>query len=292
VLTRRRLLAAAPIVVAAPALLRPSAARADLASELGRLEAASGGRLGVAVLDTATGAVAGHRADERFPMCSTFKALLASAVLSRVDAGKETLGRRVTYGRADLLANSPTSEAHLAEGTMSVAQLCEAAITRSDNTAANLLLASLGGPAGFTAFVRGLGDRQTRLDRFELDLNTALEGDPRDTTTPAAMAADLRKLVLGDALSPSSREQLEAWLMANKTGDARLRAAMPAAWRIGDKTGTGVHGTSNDVAVVWPAARAPVVVSVYLTGATVSRDRQNAVIADVGRAVVGSLIGK
>lgn len=287
--SRRRFLAAAPVLFTAAALARSAAARPDLAPELDRLESASGGRLGVAVLDTATGALDGHRFDERFPMCSTFKALAAGAVLSRVDADKESLVRRVIFDRGDLLANSPVAEARLAEGAMSVAQACEAAITRSDNTAANLMLASLGGPEGFTAFVRGLGDQVTRLDRIEPDLNTALEGDPRDTTTPAAMAADLRKLVLGDVLSPPSRRQLKAWLMANKTGDARLRAAMPAGWAVGDKTGTGDHGTANDVAVVWPAARAPVVISVYLTGATVAPDRQNALIADVGRAVVGWL---
>ncbi len=287
-LTRRRLLTDVPLAVVAALALKPAQARADLAAELTRLEQGSGGRLGVAVLDTATGVVTGQRRDERFPMCSTFKATLAAAVLSRVDAGKESLSRRVAFTRSDLLSYSPVLEPRVAEGAVSVAELCEAAVTRSDNAAANLLLASVGGPAGYTAFIRGLGDPVTRLDRIELDLNTALEGDPRDTTTPAAMVSDLRALVLGDALSKTSRDLLTTWLLGNKTGDARLRAGMPAGWRVGDKTGTGDNGTANDIAVVWPAQGAPIVIAAYLTRASVSRDQQSAVLANVGRAVAAS----
>jgi beta-lactamase class A len=271
-------------------------ARADaglddkLAKELARLEAESGGRLGVAVLDTQIGASIGHRADEPFPMCSTFKVLAAAAILRRVDAHEEKLDRRIGFTRQDLVPYSPVTERHLGGDGMSLAELCEAAVTRSDNTAANLLLASMGGPANLTAFVRTLGDQVTRLDRIEPDLNEATPGDPRDTTTPNAMVSDLQKLVLGEALSSASRDRLTAWMVGNKTGDARLRAGLPAGWRVGDKTGSGARGTANDVAVIWPAERAPIIVSVYLTGASGSTDQQNATIAAVARAVSAALI--
>ncbi|PPQ42695.1 class A beta-lactamase [Rhodopseudomonas palustris] len=261
-----------------------------LADMCARLEAGSGGRLGVCVLDTASGRMIGHRLDERFPMCSTFKALAAGLVLARVDRKQENLDRRVSYAKSDLVTYSPATEKHVEDG-MTIAELCEAAITLSDNTAANLLLASFGGPAGLTAFARSLGDETTRLDRIETELNEALPGDPRDTTSPRAMAQDLRALTLGDALSPASRAQLITWLKANTTGGTRLRAGVPPGWTVGDKTGTGGRGTANDIAVLWPPQRAPLIVTVYLTGATVSRDQQNKIIADVGAAVADAMRG-
>ncbi|WP_415218111.1 class A beta-lactamase [Rhodopseudomonas sp.] len=259
-----------------------------LSEPCARLEAESGGRLGVGVLDTASGRTIGHRRDERFPMCSTFKVLAAGLVLARVDRNQESLDRRVSYAKSDLVTYSPATEKHVDSG-MTIAELCEAAITLSDNTAGNLLLASFGGPAGLTTFARSLGDDTTRLDRIETELNEALPGDPRDTTSPRAMAQDLRALTLGDALSPASRAQLITWLKANTTGGTRLRAGVPPGWTVGDKTGTGDRGTANDVAVLWPPQRAPLIVTVYLTGATVARDQQNKMIADVGAAVVSAL---
>ncbi len=254
--------------------------------QLAQIEAQVGGRLGVAILDTASGKQHGWRMNERFPMCSTFKVLLASAVLTRKDQGKEELGRKVVYAKDVVVANSPVSGPRAGGDGMTVSELCEAAITRSDNTAANLLLESIGGPAALTAFVRGMGDKVTRLDRNEPTLNEALDGDPRDTTTPAAMLADLRALLLGEHLSAASREQLTAWLVANKTGDARLRAGLPKDARVGDKTGTGERGTSNDIAIVWPAGRPPILVTVYLTGATrASAAQRDAAIAKVGALV-------
>ena len=264
---------------------------AIFAARLKDLETASGGRLGVALLDTATGERAGHRLDERFPMCSTFKVLASAAVLHRVDRGEEDLGRRIYFTEADLVTYSPETQKHVGPVGMTVAELCKAAITLSDNTAGNLLLASIGGPQGLTAFARSLGDDMTRLDRIETELNEALPGDPRDTTTPNAMASDLRLLMLGDALSPKSRAQLQAWLAANTTGGKRLRAGLPASWKVGDKTGSGDRGTANDVAVIWPLTHAPVIVTVYLTGATTSADAQSATIADVARAVTQRLGG-
>ena len=284
-ITRRFVLAGAGAALATPSRARPSFA--DLPAEWARIEAGSGGRLGVAVLDTGTGARAGHRAGERFPLCSTFKVLAASAVLARVDAGAERLERRVPITPSDLVEHAPATKEHVGTG-MTLAELCEAAITLSDNTAGNLLLGAVGGPAGLTAYARGLGDDLTRLDRTETALNEALPNDPRDTTTPAAMLENLNRLVLGSALSPGSRGHLTGWLIANRTGDARLRAGFPG-WRVGDKTGTGERGTANDVAVLWPPSGAPVVVTVYLTGASGTGEARNAVIAAVGRSVAAAL---
>ena len=173
---------------------------------------------------------------------------------------------------------------------MSLAEICEAAITLSDNTAGNLLLANLGGPEGLTAYARSLGDTVTRLDRNEPDLNEAIPADVRDTTSALAMLSDLRALITGNALASASRERLVDWLVANKTGDARLRAGFPREWRVGDKTGSGERGTTNDVAVVWPSAnRSPLFVSVYLTGSSPEADHRNATLAKVARLIVGSV---
>lgn len=283
-------------LVAAALTIRPRAMRASVADqqwldEIKRLERESGGRLGVCVVETATGTRHAHRGDERFPMCSTFKALAAAAVLAQVDAGKEQLSRRINYDASALITYSPVTEKHVSDG-MNLAELCDAAVTLSDNTAANLLLASIGGPKGLTSFVRTLDDQFTRLDRNEPTLNEALADDPRDTTTPNAMASTLQALILGTrALSAPSRAQLTAWLIDNKTGDTRLRAGLAKDWRVGDKTGTGSNGTSNDVGVVWPPNTAPLVITAYLTGATVSAAQQNATLASVARAVSAMLSG-
>jgi beta-lactamase class A len=252
------------------------------------IEARVGGRLGVAALDVASGKRLAWRADERFPMCSTFKAMAVAAVLKRVDAGQERLDRFVRYGQADLLSYAPVTKAHVGEGGMKLADLCAAAIELSDNTAANQILASIGGPAGWTGFVRSLGDSQSRLDRFELALNTAIPGDPRDTATPAAMVGDLMGVLVATALSPASRELLTGWMVNCQTGGARLRAGLPGSWRVADKTGTGENATTNDIAVAWAPA-GPIVIVCYLTGAhQVSADGREAAIADVGRVVAGT----
>lgn len=250
-----------------------------------RLETSVGGRLGVAVLDTGSGRCTGYRLDERFPMCSTFKWLAAALVLQRVDAGIERLDRPVPVTKGDIVEYSPVTAAHVG-GSLTLADLCEATITLSDSAAANLILRTFGGPAAVTAYARAVGDQTTRLDRDEPALNESRPGDPRDTTTPAAMAATLHKVVLGDALSPASRRRLAGWMEATKTSSDRLRAHLPAGWRLGDKTGAGGNGTSNDVGVVWAPGRAPVVACVYLTeaaGATPAA--RNAVIAEAGRVI-------
>ncbi|MBR0650554.1 class A beta-lactamase [Roseomonas terrae] len=247
-----------------------------------------GGRLGVAVLDSGTGRLVGHRLTERFPMCSTFKAPLTAAVLARVDAGEERLDRRIRVARADLVAHSPVAETRLGGDGMTIAELCAATMIFSDNATANLLLASVGGPSGLTAWLRRTGDAETRLDRTEPALNEALPGDPRDTTTPAAMAATLRRLTLGDALSVPSRAQFVTWLRESRTGDARLRAGLAPGWQVGDRTGTGARGTSNVIGILWPpAGRAPLLVAAYLTEGSRDGARRDAALAAVARAVTG-----
>jgi beta-lactamase class A len=245
------------------AAVAPAAADAPkerLERELATIEQQSGGRLGVAVLDTASGLRAGVRADERFPMCSTFKCLAAAAVLERVDRGQSRLDQVIRFAAKDVVANSPMTKDHVASG-MTLADICAAALTLSDNTAGNMLLREIGGPAGLTRFARSLGDEVTRLDRWEVELNEAIPGDPRDTTTPAAMLKNLQRLILGDALSKESRQKLTDWMLANKTGDARLRAGLPRDWRVADKTGAGERGTTNDIGVLWPPGRKPILVT-------------------------------
>jgi beta-lactamase class A len=274
--------------LAAPLLAVPAFAN-DATSPLAALERRNGGRLGVAALDTASGRRVGHRGDELFPLCSTFKFLAAAFVLARVDRGEEKLDRRVVFSDKDLVTYSPVTKNHVGPGGMSMAEICEAAVTLSDNTAGNLQLASFGGPAGLTAYARSLGDRATRLDRIETELNEAKPGDPRDTTTPAAMLDTMQRLLISDALSASSRDRLIGWLLASKTGARRLRAGLPADWRVGDKTGTGNNGTANDVAIAFPPGRAPILITAYYTESTIPDDARNAVIAEAGRLAVAGL---
>ncbi|MEN3976990.1 class A beta-lactamase [Emcibacter sp. SYSU 3D8] len=260
--------------------------RTRLPAAIAAAEARVGGRLGVAVLDTATGKLDGHRADERFPLCSTFKLLAVACVLGRIDKGAESLTREVPIPFGGLIEHSPVTGAH-AGGVMKVASLCEAAMTISDNTAANLLLATIDGPSGLTAWLRALGDPVTRLDRMEPDLNEAVPGDLRDTTSPAAMIGTMQRLLLGDALSLASRERLTGWLIANKTGGKRLRAGLPSSWQVGDKTGSGQRGASNDVAIIWPPKQRPLLVAAYLADTRAAPADRDATLAAVGRLVAG-----
>jgi beta-lactamase class A len=257
----------------------------DLEARLVELESSVGGRLGVAALDTANDRRVTYRAEERFPMCSTFKLPLVAAVLQRVDAGQEQLGRHVRYDQAAVLEYAPTTSQHVAGG-MSIGQLCEASIVISDNTAANLLLETLAGPAGLTKFFRSIGDATSRLDRNEPMLNTAIEGDERDTTTPSAMLADMNELLLGSALSAESRKRLHGWLVATTTGSTRLRAGLPAGFRAGDKTGTGQNGATNDLAIAWPNGQPPLLIAAYSVGSSASTERLSQVLADAARLIV------
>ncbi len=277
------------MVIASVAL--PFAARAAPSDSFAALEAQHGGRLGVAAIDTGSGRRLAHRIDERFAMCSTFKLLAAAAVLRKVDLGTEKLTRLIPYGQADLLSYAPVTRAHVGEGHMTVGALCEAAAEWSDNTAANLLLASLGGPAAVTRFARELGDSVTRLDRNEPSLNDIKPGDIRDTTTPAAMLADMQAVLLGDALSKASRARLADWLQKSQTGQARLKAGLPASWEVGNKTGSGFRGETNDIAVAWPPGRAPILIASYYKGSTAPDAARDAVLAEVGRIVASAFAG-
>ena len=259
-----------------------------LITAFSRLEKASGGRLGVTVINTGTGERVDYRASERFPMCSTFKFLLASAVLQRVDEQRETLDRVVEIPLKPLLFNSPLTEPH-AGGTMNVAALCHSILTRSDNTAANLLLETIGGPPGITKFCRSLGDDITRLDRMELSLNESLDGDPRDTTTPSAMADDLKSVLLGNVLSQQSCKQLTLWMESNLTGLDRLRAELPASWRTADKTGANGEHTSNDIAMIWPPGRPPMIVTAFITQCVGPESKRATMLAAVGELVRDSV---
>ena len=221
-------------------------------------------------------------------MCSTFKGLLAGAVLARVDAGRERLDREVQLSPADMVAHAPVTSRYLAAGAVRVETLCQAIVEVSDNPGANLLLKTLGGPDGFTRHLRAQGDRSTRLDRYETELNSAIPGDPRDTTTPAAMVGSYRRLLLGPALTLASRRRLAGWMEAASTGLTRLRADLPAGWRAGDKTGSGAHHTANDVAILWPPAGAPILVGCFSTQATAPEAR-DAVMAGIGRLAAETL---
>jgi len=279
VIDRRTLIAVAPLALA------PRSARCE-DSALSALERAIGGRIGLYARNVDTGAQIAWRAEARFAMCSTFKAALAGAVLARVDRGEERLDRVIPYGQADLLDYAPITRAHVARGGLPVADLCQAAVELSDNTAANLLLAEVGGPAGLTAFLRATGDEATRLDRTEPALNSALPGDQRDTTTPRAMAHTLQRLLLGPALSPASRALLTGWMLDCKTGDKRLRAGLPGTWRVADKTGNNGHGAAGDIAVAWPRPGAPILICSYVIGAAAPP------AVDAAFATIGTLIAR
>ncbi|WP_332119231.1 class A beta-lactamase [Azorhizobium caulinodans] len=295
-ISRRLVMGALGAALVMPQLVRASGQKAfgaaDLTQKIAALEARSGGRLGVAVIDTGTGARFAHRGGERFPMCSTFKFLLAAAVLAEADRGHLKLTDMVPITRADLIAYAPEVEKHVGSG-MSLSDLCAAAVIWSDNGAANLLLRQIGGPAAVTRFLRSAGDPVTRLDRAEPELNVVPEGSDMDTTTPDAVADDMVRLVLGDVLAPASRGALKDWLIGCRTGDKRLRAGLPKGWTVGDKTGTGPArtGTSNDVAIAWPPGRAPLVITSYLTASRLDGRGSDAIHADVARAVTAGMAG-
>ncbi|MET8685934.1 class A beta-lactamase [Streptomyces sp. NPDC004732] len=285
----------------APDSSRPAS---RLAPRFAALERKHGGRLGVHALATGTGATLTHRADERFAFCSTFKTLAAAAVLHHRPLGH--LDKRVTYTAADVDSISPVTEKHIATG-MTLRELCDAAIRYSDGTAGNLLMREIGGPARLTAYLRGLGDRTSRMDHYEPELNDVRPKDPRDTTTPRAVAADYRALVLGDALPAEKRALLEDWLLRNATevGEQRIRAGLPKdkgqdkgedqgkgknqGWRVADKTGTGNWGRANDIAVVWPPDADPLVLAVMTDRPGRDAPPVNAFIAEATELVVAEL---
>ena len=279
-MNRRDVLCSTLALLASPAL----AQRAPIAA-LADYERDSGGHIGVYAKNLKTGALLSWRAHERFLMCSSFKASLAASVLGRVDRGEARMDELIAYGPADLMEWAPVAKQNLEKGAMSVADMCAAAVELSDNTCANALLARFGGPPALTAFWRSIGDTVSRLDHNEPELNRTPPGDPRDTTTPAATAGNLHKLILGTALSPASREHLTNWMLGCKTGDNRLRAGLPKDWRVGDKTGNNGKDAAIDIAVTWSTRGEPVVVCAYTRGGAPTSRQVDDVFAQIGRYV-------
>lgn len=290
----RRGFALGSLALLLPACAQAAPARSDAAKRLAAIEQASGGRLGAYILDTRSGRGTGWRASERFAMCSTFKLSLAALALREAAAGRAALDEPLAFTRADLLGNSPETGKHVEEGRMTIAALAEAAQRYSDNAAANLLLRRFGGPAGLTRFWREIGDRQTRLDRFEPELNRVAPGEVRDTTTPEAMARGIARLLTGNVLAAADRARLAGWMSETATGMKRIRAALPADWHGGDKTGTagyaGMATKINDIAILYPpGGRAPLLVTAYYESPSTAeavRPQDEAVLRQVGEVAV------
>ena len=288
ILSRRALLggAATAAAVATTAAAGSSVAYAADSPSIAALEQKHQRHLGVWAKNMRTGRVVEHRADERFPMLSTFKTLLVAAILRDLPA--RTLQQRLTWEATDVVVNSPVTSLTVRNG-LTVAQLAEATMTRSDNTAANELLHLIGGPAGITAFARSLGDTVSRLDRWEPDLNSAIPGDPRDTTSPRAIARTYTKLALGDALGGADRDQLLTWMLANQSTVTRFGAGVPAGWRLADKTGGGDYATRNDVGVTWTPDGAPIVIAALTRSDDPAAPPLDAPLADIAATVCGEL---
>lgn len=290
--TRRRRVLAAGLAAAlprAPAWATAAAPSSTFEHAAAAIEARIGGKIGVAAFDAGRGRWLMYQPDRRMAMCSVFKLPLACAVAARVDAGRLHWDQPVHFGAADLQRYAPVVRAHLGAGALSVRELCAAIIEVSDNSAANLLLGLVGGPAGLTAFLRRSGDAVTRIDRTEPALNSNLPDDPRDTSTPRALVQTTQALLLGSVLSPDSRQALIEWLVAAQTGMARLRAGLPAGWRAGDKTGSGSRAAWNDVAIAWPgAARGPIVIAMLTSGSPRPQEDVDAAHAEVARLIAGA----
>ncbi|MFD3696333.1 class A beta-lactamase [Streptomyces sp. NPDC058646] len=296
----RRALLTAGAGAALAAALPAGAARAasprgegGVVARLRALEDEYGARVGVYERDTATGRTVLHRAGERFPMCSVFKTLAAAAVLRDLDHDGTELARRVFWTRQDVTdagGGDVTGRDENIAGGLTVAELCSAAIARSDNAAANLLLRRLGGPAAVTRFCRSLGDRTTRLDRWEPALNSAEPWRVADTTEPRAIALTYARLSLGDALAPRHRELLNGWLLANTTSATRLRAGLSGDWAVADKTGAGAYGTNNNVGIAWPPGRAPLVLAVLTTMPEAAAVRDDTLIARTAELLADALV--
>jgi beta-lactamase class A len=284
-LKRRTLLAAAAL----PLVPSLSFATTVVSRPFSSLEAKSGGRIGVALIDTGTGHEMGNRENERFPFCSTFKTIVGAAVLARSVKEQGFLEKRLRYTQADIKPHSPVSEKHVADG-MTTAALCAATIQYSDNAAANILMKELGGPAAITAYARTLGDTTFRLDRWETELNSAIPGDERDTTTPLAMARTLQKLLVDDGLPPAQRQQLKDWMVGNTTGDTRIRAGVPKGAIVGDKTGTGgSYGVANDIGVIWLPGRAPIVLAIFTHSTDKAAEASSEIVARATKIALSRL---
>ncbi|MCV6826063.1 class A beta-lactamase [Primorskyibacter sp. 2E107] len=247
------------------------------------------GDLGVSVLDTETGRASGWDETSTYPLNSTFKFLLAGAVLQRVDRGQERLDRQIAVRSSDIVAWSPIAKEAVG-GNMSLRSLCEAAMTRSDNAATNLLLRSVGGPEALTATLRNMGDPVTRIDRYETEMNDVPPGDLRDSSTPSQMLKTMETLLLGNILTARSKEQLAAWMIANTTGGARIRAGVPSGWTVGDRTGTGPRGETATIAAIYPPNRKPLLMTIYIRGSSRNRDAQESTHAELARIATTNVV--
>ncbi|OMH39286.1 class A beta-lactamase [Motiliproteus sp. MSK22-1] len=265
-------------------------AQEEFQKKIAAIESKLDGRIGVAILNLHSGDKWTYKADSRFPVSSTFKVQLCGAILAKVDAGKESLNRPITFKKSEIVSWSPITEKRVQTG-MSVGELCEATITMSDNTAANLLLDMIGGPQGLTMFLRKIGDDITRLDRWETKLNEGVPGDLRDTTTPTAALGTLEKLLFGKVLSMSSRKQLTDWMINDKVADDLLRTSLPEGWKIGDKSGAGGYGSRSIIAFIMPPNKGPTLVTIYLTENEVDFSTRNRMIAEIGRLIVEKIQG-
>ncbi|CAM3476708.1 MULTISPECIES: class A beta-lactamase [Yersinia] len=286
--TLRRSLLLAGITLPLANLAFPSWAKSagqPLSEQLTALEEKAQGRLGVSLINIQSGKELQYRGNEAFPFCSTFKLVLAAAILRQSMSQPVLLEKHITYSEADLLSYAPIARENLGKG-MTIAALCAAALQYSDNTAANLLIQQLGGLEGVNKFTQSLGDTAFRLDRWEPELNSAIPGDPRDTTTPSSMAALVKKIQFGDGLAPAQQQQLAQWLKGNTTGNASIRAGVPADWLVGDKTGSGDYGTTNDVAVLWPPTGAPLILAVYFTQHKKDAESRRDVLAEATRIIL------
>ncbi len=259
---------------------------AHIDREFAQLESKFDARLGVYAIDTGTNRKVAYRPNERFAYASTYKALATGAVLQQNSI--DQLNKIITYTKDDLVTYSPITMAHVDTG-MTLEEICEAAIRYSDNTAGNLLLKKLGGPDGFEKALRQIGDRTTEADRFETDLNEAAPGDIRDTSTAKALAADLKAFTVGHVLPTDKRKFLTDWMRGNSTGDQLIRAGVPKGWEAGDKSGAGGYGTRNDIAIVWPPNRAPIIIAILSTRNTKDATYDNALIAEAAKATLDAL---
>ena len=273
--------------LALTAAFAPAAEAARGASALKAIQKRVGGRLGVHVLDSQSGKRFGLDDKSRYAMASTFKVPLAASLLWQVDKGAFPLLHPLSISKADLLPNSPILDKAIEKGAteLTVRDLCGAAVAFSDNAAANILLQAMGGPNALTQFMRSIGDETTRLDRFELDLNSNLPGDERDTTTPYAMVESLLRIFTQDVLTLGSRALLIDWMTSSKTGLDRVRKGLPKSWQSGDKTGTGPNGCVNDLAVTWPPERRPIIIAVYMSESKLPTAQLAAAHAEIGEIV-------
>ncbi len=294
-MTRRNFSLALGASVLTSACTGVKASADDTAERLAAIERAVGGRLGAFILDTGTGKSVGWRADERFCHCSTFKLSLAAMTLRESDAGRLDPSEQLAFSQADTAAGySPVVEENLAKGSLSILEMAEAVQVTSDNAAANVLMRRLGGPDAVTRFWRAIGEEVSRIDGYEPDVNVIPPGTEENSTTPRAMAGTVRQIVLGDVLTAASRDRLQEWMRATRSGMRRIRAGIPSSWACLDKTGTGMRpiigNKTNDLAVLFPPEnRPPLIVTGYFENPVFSEDvrkEDEAVLSKLGETAV------